>query len=181
MCHAVVLSNNMLGFHNISPVSALKAAREVGSKEAYEFRVKGECISISYYNSEGKEVAHYSYAMSALQIFNEPREGDVWYKTSNGETIIKVERPKRNTEERKQIKKLRDLLVKHGVCEDCGEMYSHELIAPFAACACKTSEWSGLTSYMKQQRQISIIRGIAKELEESLESSKRLIKALLET
>ena len=40
------------------------------------------------------------------------------------------------------------LLDKHGICEDCGEMYSHDIDSPFASCKCKTSEWHKFTPYM---------------------------------
>lgn len=48
-------------------------------------------------------------------------------------------------------KKLTELLNKHGICADCGEIYSHDLDAPFAHCECHTSEWYDFTPYMKLQ------------------------------
>ena len=43
------------------------------------------------------------------------------------------------------------LLDKHGICSDCGEMFSHWVEEPFASCNCKQSEWGGggLTPYMQ--------------------------------
>lgn len=48
-----------------------------------------------------------------------------------------------------EVEKLRELLLKHGICEDCGEMYSGCYDDPFASCNCKTSEWYIPTPYMK--------------------------------
>ena len=58
--------------------------------------------------------------------------------------------------ESKEEKYLR-LLHKHGICEKCGEMYEHEIDAPFASCGCCTSEWSSVesfTPYMKLQAKL---------------------------
>lgn len=49
----------------------------------------------------------------------------------------------------KHLVKTEALLQKHGVCVDCGELFSHEISAPFASCACKCSEWHELTEHMK--------------------------------
>lgn len=46
-------------------------------------------------------------------------------------------------------KKLTELLNKHGICVDCGEMFSHDIDAPFASCKCKQSEWHEMTPYME--------------------------------
>lgn len=51
-------------------------------------------------------------------------------------------------------KKLTELLTKHGICADCGEMYSHDLDAPFASCQCKQSEWYKFTPYMTLQMKL---------------------------
>jgi hypothetical protein len=40
------------------------------------------------------------------------------------------------------------LLDKHGICDNCGEFFVHDYIAPFASCACCTSEWYELTPSM---------------------------------
>lgn len=53
-----------------------------------------------------------------------------------------------------RIKKLEALLIKHGICEDCGEMYSHDLDAPFASCECKQAEWGKFTPYMQLQLEL---------------------------
>lgn len=58
----------------------------------------------------------------------------------------------------KTISKLEALLLKHGVCTKCGEMYSHELSAPFADCNCGTSEWYKFTPYMKLEQKIEDMR-----------------------
>ncbi len=50
----------------------------------------------------------------------------------------------------KEISRLQDLLAKHGICEDCGELYNHHFDEPLASCGCKQSEWYELTPHMKQ-------------------------------
>jgi hypothetical protein len=46
------------------------------------------------------------------------------------------------------------LLMKHGICEDCSEMFNHWISEPFASCACKQAEWgeSAMTPYMKLEK-----------------------------
>ena len=51
-------------------------------------------------------------------------------------------------------KHLEALLLKHGICEDCGDMYSHDIDAPFASCACHTSEWYDYTPYMQLEEKL---------------------------
>lgn len=58
----------------------------------------------------------------------------------------------RNTESKEQY--YLSLLNKHGVCTDCGEMYSHEMEGPFAGCGCCTSEWYTYTPFMKLEEKI---------------------------
>ncbi|CAL9979002.1 hypothetical protein VPHK449_0041 [Vibrio phage K449] len=55
-------------------------------------------------------------------------------------------------------KKLTELLTKHGICADCGEMYSHDLDAPFAHCGCHTSEWHDFTPYMALQHDLALLK-----------------------
>lgn len=47
-----------------------------------------------------------------------------------------------------------ELLDKHGVCHDCGEMFSHDLEEPIAQCKCKTSEWYTFTPYMQLEQKL---------------------------
>jgi len=51
-------------------------------------------------------------------------------------------------------KKLKDFIFKHGICIDCGEMFSHDIDSPFASCKCKTSEWYKLAHYMKLEERL---------------------------
>lgn len=53
-------------------------------------------------------------------------------------------------------KKLLALIHKHGICPDCGEMYSHSLYEPFASCNCHTAEWHDFTPYMKLEKAIQL-------------------------
>lgn len=55
-------------------------------------------------------------------------------------------------------KKLTELLNKHGICVDCGEMYCHHIDEPFASCKCGTSEWSKFTPYMELELALSTLR-----------------------
>ncbi len=54
-------------------------------------------------------------------------------------------------------KKLTELLNKHGICVDCGEMYCHHIDEPFASCKCGTSEWSKFTPYMELELALSTL------------------------
>ena len=56
----------------------------------------------------------------------------------------------KNNELVKEVARLQDLLAKHGICEDCGELYNHHIDEPFASCGCKQAEWYELTPHMKQ-------------------------------
>lgn len=55
-----------------------------------------------------------------------------------------------NNELLKEIERLQGLLAKHGICEDCGELYNHHGDEPFASCGCNQSEWYELTPHMLQ-------------------------------
>lgn len=57
--------------------------------------------------------------------------------------------PKVDRKSQEEIYK--DLLIKHGVCLECGEMFSHDINEPFAHCGCCTSEWHDFTPYQKLQ------------------------------
>jgi len=59
-----------------------------------------------------------------------------------------------------EIDRLNALLTKHGVCDECGEMYSHHYDGPFASCMCKQSEWYDYTPYMKLEKKLIDIREI---------------------
>jgi hypothetical protein len=52
---------------------------------------------------------------------------------------------------------LRALVDKHGICTECGGMYSHHIHEPFASCGCGTSEWSEveMTPYMVLEQHIA--------------------------
>lgn len=45
---------------------------------------------------------------------------------------------------------LETVCQKHGICSDCGELFSHWLDEPMASCACKQSEWgeAAMTPFM---------------------------------
>lgn len=53
-----------------------------------------------------------------------------------------------------QNARLETILTKHGVCGDCGEMFIHEILTPFAGCKCKQSEGYDLTPYMKLDHRV---------------------------
>lgn len=44
------------------------------------------------------------------------------------------------------------LIVKHGICKDCGSLYEHEYDGPFANCDCHCSEWYEFTPHMVSQK-----------------------------
>ena len=44
------------------------------------------------------------------------------------------------------------LLAKHGICEECGELFEHHYDEPFATCSCCTAEWYKLTPHMEVVR-----------------------------
>jgi len=47
------------------------------------------------------------------------------------------------------LTKAKEAFDRHGICVECGEMYSHWLHEPFASCGCKQTEWSiDYTPYM---------------------------------
>lgn len=51
-------------------------------------------------------------------------------------------------------KRLTELLNKHGICVDCGEMYSPDIDEPLAHCKCHSTEWYTLTPYMTLQKKL---------------------------
>lgn len=53
-----------------------------------------------------------------------------------------------------KLESVKKLLEKHGICEDCGEMFSHDIDAPFASCNCKGGECYDFTPYMKLEEKI---------------------------
>lgn len=61
--------------------------------------------------------------------------------------------------------KAEDLLNKHGICTECGQMYSHHLDEPFASCGCGTSEWYDYTPYMQLENELAKAKRKIKELE----------------
>lgn len=62
-----------------------------------------------------------------------------------------------------QVELLRDLLEKHGICINCGEIFSHEIEEPFAHCGCGTSEWYKFTPYMDIEHKLYLLRQQVKE------------------
>lgn len=47
-----------------------------------------------------------------------------------------------------KLEKFNALLTKHGICEECGELFEHDYDSPFASCKCGTSEWYNFTPHM---------------------------------
>ena len=76
-----------------------------------------------------------------------------------------------NNELLKEINHLQGLLSKHGICEDCGELYNHHGDEPFASCGCKQSEWYELTPHMLQ------VQGLKAERDALLAHVEMLIDA----
>lgn len=60
--------------------------------------------------------------------------------------------PKLDRKSQEEIYK--DFLTKHGVCLECGEIFSHHLDEPFASCGCCTAEWHDFTPYQKLQYEL---------------------------
>lgn len=57
------------------------------------------------------------------------------------------------------LSNLRALLTKHGICEECGSLYTRDNPdEPFASCGCHTSEWYDDTPHMTLQRKMFILR-----------------------
>lgn len=78
----------------------------------------------------------------------------------------------------KEISRLQDLLAKHGICDDCGELYNHRFDEPFASCGCKQSEWYELTPHMKQVLELKAERDA---LAAQVEASNKVLGSLLKT
>lgn len=55
-------------------------------------------------------------------------------------------------------KHLEALLDKHGICDKCGELYTHSYDEPFASCGCCQSEWYDLTPHMKATKAVYQLR-----------------------
>lgn len=49
---------------------------------------------------------------------------------------------------------LRHLLDKHGICLDCGQLWSHDIDGPFAHCGCGCSEWYDFTPHMRLEKKL---------------------------
>lgn len=47
-----------------------------------------------------------------------------------------------------QLEKSKKLITKHGICEECGELFEHDYDSPLAFCKCGTAEWYNLTPHM---------------------------------
>lgn len=78
----------------------------------------------------------------------------------------------------KEISRLQDLLAKHGICDDCGELYNHHFDEPLASCGCKQSEWYELTPHMKQ---VLELKTECDALTAQVESCNDALKSLLKT
>jgi len=63
-------------------------------------------------------------------------------RVSNSAAAIKI------NELNKRLEAAQNLLLKHGICDKCGELYEHDYDGPFASCKCGTSEWYNLTPHM---------------------------------
>ena len=55
------------------------------------------------------------------------------------------------------------LLIHHGICSNCGELYEHEYKKPFASCKCGTSEWYTLTPYMREKKRMLNAQSVKSE------------------
>lgn len=60
------------------------------------------------------------------------------------------------------------LLKKHGICPECGDLYSHDITAPFAHCKCGTSEWYAYTPHMLTQHKLHLAEDKIAQLEHQL-------------
>lgn len=40
-----------------------------------------------------------------------------------------------------KAERLKNVLIKNGICVDCGEPFIHDITEPFATCDCGTTEW----------------------------------------
>lgn len=59
----------------------------------------------------------------------------------------------------KDLSKMRELLTKHGICEECGNLYTRDNPdEPFASCSCHTSEWYKDSPYMELQHRLVTTR-----------------------
>lgn len=59
----------------------------------------------------------------------------------------------------RKLTKATKLLTKHGICEECGNLYTRDNPdEPFASCGCHTSEWYDDTPHMTFQRTAFIVR-----------------------
>ena len=56
-----------------------------------------------------------------------------------------------------RLSKALGLLLKHGVCLNCGELYEHHEDEPFASCMCGTSEWHHFTPHMRRVIDLKLI------------------------
>lgn len=70
----------------------------------------------------------------------------VYYEALRDEYFAETSKPVQLTAD--------ELLRKHGICADCGELYSHHIHEPFASCKCGTSEWYEPTPHMKLEQQL---------------------------
>lgn len=63
---------------------------------------------------------------------------------------------------RAKVMQLTELLEKHGICINCGEIFSHDIEEPFAHCGCCTSEWYNFTPYMNLEHKLYLMSNIGK-------------------
>lgn len=61
-------------------------------------------------------------------------------------------------------KRLREILRKNGICEDCGAHWSHHITEPLASCECKTGEDVSFSSpYMRLQKRLYELKEMKNE------------------
>jgi archaellum component FlaC len=81
---------------------------------------------------------------------------------------------------RKERYRYGDLLAKHGVCTECGDMYEHHEDEPFASCSCHTAEWGNgvSTPYMSLQRALREARDAEQSQAEKVDELKEQISEM---
>lgn len=79
---------------------------------------------------------------------------DVYYEALRDEYFAETSKPAPTSAD--------ELLRKHGICGECGELFEHHIYEPFASCKCGTSEWYELTPHMELQKQLNDAKREAK-------------------
>lgn len=99
--------------------------------------------------SDDNEVVHSDFVAVCVEC---PEEGCIILgkQRTGGVGAIPLKPPLEN-----RLVKLEDLVHKHGICTECGELYEHSYDSPFASCGCNQAEWYELTPHMKAMRPAS--------------------------